>query len=72
MTNLQENESYLGEQLISYLGNKRSLLGAIKQIWAPKKSLLPMFSAAVAWWRDLPKLTQIWFWQMIWKNTLLL
>ena len=28
----KENESYLGEQLISYLGNKRSLLGAINGV----------------------------------------
>ena len=32
MANLQENENYLGEQLISYLGNKRSLLGAINGV----------------------------------------
>ena len=32
MRNLKENENYLGEQLISYLGNKRSLLGAINSV----------------------------------------
>ena len=32
MTNLKENEKYLSEQLISYLGNKRSLLGAIDSV----------------------------------------
>ena len=32
MANLKENESYLSEQLISYLGNKRSLLGAINGV----------------------------------------
>lgn len=48
MANLKENESYLGEQLISYLGNKRSLLGAINSVITDIKANLGVEKIAFA------------------------